>query len=457
MEPVEDAEEAMETPTDSARAVAVDETLAVLCVDDEPSILKALRRLLQDDYPVMLANSGAEAIELLRQDAGVGRIGLILSDQRMPEMTGVEFLQQARVLAPQALRVMLTGYADLAATVAAVNQGQIWRYLNKPWDDEALLLLVRDGLRQVSLQRDNQRLQALVQAQNAELKDWNQRLKQRVLEQTALIRQKNVALSQSNRELRDGLDSMMRSLACLLEMRDQRHQHHSLNTAALVTLMAEALELKPAEGEALRAAALLHGIGKLGISDALLNKDEEQLNESQWREYLQYPVRGQIALEPIAPLRAAGQLIRHLLERYDGTGTPDGLAGEAIPLGSRILALAEYFDRQHSGAGLALDASLALVGAELGRRFDPVLFPLLVEAARELYRSFELDGAAGCRRELYPPSLWPGMVVLQDVYSGTGLLLLRRGTVLTGDSIQALKRYYDSDPPEGPVQVLCHS
>ena len=113
----------------------------VLIVDDEPEILFSLRGLLRREYDLHTANSGAEALEVLHRQP----IQVIMTDQRMPEMTGVELLRRARGECPQAIRIVFTGYADIKAVIDAINQGQIYRYLTKPWDPDELLAVLRQA------------------------------------------------------------------------------------------------------------------------------------------------------------------------------------------------------------------------------------------------------------------------------------------------------------------------
>ncbi len=164
-----------------------DRTVKILLVDDEINITKALRRLLMhvDGYDIYTADSGMRGLELLAEETD---IAVIVSDQRMPEMTGVEFLHKARHVAPDAVRILLTGYADIEASIAAINRGAIFRYLTKPWDDDDLLQSIGDAVNNYLLVSENRRLNALVLKQKNELHDWNQRLKQRVLDQTSQIR-----------------------------------------------------------------------------------------------------------------------------------------------------------------------------------------------------------------------------------------------------------------------------
>jgi DNA-binding NtrC family response regulator len=113
----------------------------ILLVDDEPEILFSLRGLLRREFDLHTANSGAEALEVLRKQA----IHVIMSDQRMPEMTGVELLRKARGECPEAIRIVFTGYADIKAVIDAINQGQIYRYLTKPWDPDELLAVLHQA------------------------------------------------------------------------------------------------------------------------------------------------------------------------------------------------------------------------------------------------------------------------------------------------------------------------
>ncbi len=114
---------------------------AILLVDDEPEILFSLRGLLRREFELYTAQSGAEALEVLRQHP----VQVIMTDQRMPEMTGVELLRRARGECPEAIRIIFTGYADIKAVVDAINHGQIYRYLTKPWDPDELVAVLHEA------------------------------------------------------------------------------------------------------------------------------------------------------------------------------------------------------------------------------------------------------------------------------------------------------------------------
>ncbi len=170
----------------------------LLFVDDDPNVLKALRRLFRhENYDVFLAIGGAEGLEILRRHA----VDLIISDMRMPEMSGAEFLERAVEEWPETVRILLTGYADLQSTIDAVNKGRIFSYCNKPWNDEELKLLVRNALEQKHLRDERDRLSAVIRQQNDQLKALNVHLEERVEQRTAQLDQANKNLLLRNQAI----------------------------------------------------------------------------------------------------------------------------------------------------------------------------------------------------------------------------------------------------------------
>ena len=211
----------------------------VLFVDDEPNILSALRRLVRREaYEALTANGGQEALELLETE----RVAVIVSDQRMPGMMGADFLARSRELAPDAVRLMLTGYSDIETATRAINEGEIYRFIGKPWDDEDLKLILRDAVNRFGLEDANRRLTAELKEKSDDLERLNAQLEEKVEERTIELREaydENVVLTRS-------LQSKVREL----EGRDRIAQHllhysdldETLNIFAAV--VREALELE---------------------------------------------------------------------------------------------------------------------------------------------------------------------------------------------------------------------
>jgi response regulator RpfG family c-di-GMP phosphodiesterase len=440
----------MEAPVDTTEEKA---RYGVLFVDDEPHILSALKRLvLEEELDVHLANSGAQGLEMLKQEE---EIGLIISDQRMPGMSGAEFLAKAKEVKPDALRIILTGYADIDATIDAINRGGAHRYLSKPWNDDTLLETIRESLRYYALARENQRLSEIVRKQNEELKNWNGRLKGKVLQQTAMIREKNELLQHHVLRLKQTFKGTLTAFTSLLELRDRSVRNHSKNVTQVATEIAIAMGLPPKECDLIQIAAKLHDIGKIGIPDALMGTPEESMNAEELTEYMRHSIRGQAAIDAIDELRPAGVLIRHHLEHYNGSGYPDRLAGEAIPLGAQILAIADFFDSQiqKQQGDNPVDKVLELVKQQMGSRFDPTLLPHVEQPVRAYYEKlFTATGLSEQKISLH--ALREGMILTDDLYSGTGLLLLSKGTSLTRVSIEAIMRNNELDPLPNEIIVM---
>jgi putative nucleotidyltransferase with HDIG domain len=426
--------------------------LRILFVDDEANILSALKRLMVDEpFEVLTAGSGKEALEMLSRD---NNVAVIVSDQRMPQMNGAEFLEQAKVIAPDSGRLVLTGYADIQAAVDAINKGGAYRYIAKPWNDAELITVLREAASRYALLHENKRLTQIVHRQNAELKQWSSQLEYDVQQQTIEISKKNEALNKFNERLKKNFHDSIEAFAGLIELRDQRSMSHSRNVAEVAAHAARDMELPPEEVEAIHTAALLHDIGKIGMPDVLLLKSPDAMSPEEQQEYLLHSIRGQAAIDSIEDLRQIGAVIRGHHEAFNGTGFPDRLKGEKIPIGARLIAAADFFDRTFAlqqGAN-ALDIALFRLKEEDGKRFDPAICHVIEKAIRNAY-SKKIAKNDMVEVKLSVPDLSEGMLLSRDVRSGTGLLLLSKGTTIGTQNLQALRRYHQLDPSKGGVYV----
>jgi putative nucleotidyltransferase with HDIG domain len=427
---------------------------SVIMVDDEQNSLLSLKRSFRHEpYSFLCVGSGAEGLELL---AVTPLVAVIISDQRMPDMNGSEFLSRSREGAPDAIRMLLTGYSDMGAIIAAMNTGGATHYITKPWEDLALIQTVRDAVRQYHLVTENLRQQEIINQQNEELLSWNINLKDRVLVQTAQIRKQVEDVHTLNRRQKANLQGLVETLATLIDLRDTKSRLHAANTAALSVSIATSMRLPKKDVETIRTAALLHDIGKNAMSDVALAVDEEDLVEEDRRHFYEHPVLGQTAIDTIEELRPAGILIRHHHERFDGNGFPDGLAGDAIPPGAAIIALADRCDREmnfHRGVN-AVDMALEELSAQIGSSFSPELFPCLSQAAHDLYDSrYKNSPDAFTELTVDPSRLRVGMILTHDLFSASGLFLLGSGRELNDDNICSLQRIFALDPLRGGIHV----
>lgn len=425
----------------------------VLAVDDEENILRSLQRLLMDEaLELHTATSGEGGLALLRE---LSDVALIISDQRMPGMNGAEFLGRSREVVPDALRILLTGYSDITATIDAINRGGAYRYITKPWNDEELVQTIRDAVRQYSLLMENRRLTEIVRQQNEELQQWNQNLKGRVLEQTTAIRQKNEELHGLLQKVKENYTSIISAFSGLVELQSGSRRQHSRNVAELSVNAARELGIKGDELETIRTAALLHDIGEIGIPERILIMAPDVMNSEELREYQQHPVRGQMAIDAVEDLRPVGLLIRHHHENFDGSGFPDRLAGEAIPLGARIIAYADHIDKaSESCSGDVADLALTKAGFQQGSHLDPSLSGVFKKVTKYTYFSMGDEKKELLEMELNCRDLQEGMLLSRDIYSGSGILLLKKGCVLDRIKLAAIKRNYELDAPHHDVFVM---
>jgi response regulator RpfG family c-di-GMP phosphodiesterase len=423
------------------------ETLApatLLFVDDEPGILSSLRRLFRPHgYRILVAESGALGLAELEK----APVDLVISDMRMPEMDGATFLKAVRQRWPDTVRILLTGYADVTSTVAAINDGEIYRYVSKPWDDTEIVNTVREALERYRLKQENLRLTALTQSQNEELKGLNASLEQKVAERTAELRQALSFVEQSHGELKKSFLTSVQVFAGLIELRSgpagSRLAGHGRRVADMARNLAQRLGMGDVEVQNIMLAGLLHDVGKMGLPDDLLGKAFNTLSQDQRALVMKHPVIGQNILIAIDKFKDAAILVRHHHESFDGNGYPDRLAGISIPQGSRILAVVNDYDSLQIGTlvqrPLRPEEALAFIADNRGKRYDPATVDAFLKLISETRKSGPTE------LPLRTMHLKPGMVVSRDLPHRDGYLLLAKGSVLTGDIIGQLVKLEQSE------------
>lgn len=428
--------------------------LKVLFVDDEEYILKAIQRaFIDENFIIITASSGEQALKILADNKDVG---VIVSDQRMPGMSGVEFLERARKIVPEALRIVLTGYADITAATDAINRGGAFRYIAKPWKDEELIQIIKDAAYRHGLLHENRNLTQIIKKQNDELKNWNAQLETMVQEQSMDLSNRNMELQKLNKRIQGNLRRSIETFSSLIEMRDKSMSNHSKNVATIAKQTAAAMSLPKHDIRDIMVAALLHDIGKIALSDLILLKNTDEMDEDEEREYNLHPVRGQVAVEIIEDFRNVGILIRHHHERVDSLGFPDGLPQNDIPLGSRIIAMSDAVDRiafrNSCGVENAYEKALSEIDSYLDIKFDRDIFSFMRPFILKKASSFVVRDHTP-EVEIHPDNLMPGMVLSRDIHTGTGWLLLARGTVMQRKAIDTIQHFHKIDPFPG-VYVL---
>lgn len=313
-------------------------TPTILFVDDEPAILRAFRALFYEDpIEVISVSSAAEALEVLASR----EISVLISDYVMPETNGIQLLEQAKHLYPDCMRILITGYADIETALEAINRGAVYRFVTKPWDGQELKGMIKDAIRE----------HAMVCS------------------------------------LRCADEAKLLSIAQMIELKDQHTMGHCEKVARYALAVAARIGLAGDDLKQIKFASWLHDCGKIGVPEAILNYPG-RLPEEMMRVMRKHSEWGADVARKADLPDSVVAMIRHHHEKYDGTGYPAGLAGAQIPLGARIIAIADVFDtltaKRPYRDPLPREEVVTIIKEGKGTWFDPELVSRFLEWIEDL-------------------------------------------------------------------------
>ena len=344
----------------------------ILFVDDEPKVLSAIRRGLRKDFDVVTASGGKDALKLVRQE----EFSVIVSDCRMPEMDGIEFLRRASQVSPESTRVVLTGNMDQETAVRAVNQGEVFRFITKP--------CVTDDLKR---------------ALNAAIRQYE--------------------LVTAERELLENtLKGSINVLADVLSIAMPEAFGRTSRLRRTVNEIGQRIE--GVDTWVLDAAAMLSQLGCVNVSRTTLQKIQvgEELKASESRELLSHPQLGSELISQIPRMQNVAKAIRYQNKHFDGTGFPeDTVKGSNIPLEARILSVALAVDnlRNRKWSDRAIIDELRSASG----KFDPAILESFIEAADQTQTRHI--------RRVAPEELQLGMIIQEDITNQRGVVLIYSG------------------------------
>ena len=324
----------------------------ILVTDDEIDNLQLFKRTLRSNYNVFMANSGFEAIEILKNNS----IDMIISDHKMPGMDGVELMKKSLDMAPDAIRILITAYTDSKSLMYAINEAKIHRYIRKPWNPNDLVNIINASFEVYQLNIDNQ------------------------------------SLALDLKELFSG------TISAITEALDAK-DHYTFGRSKRVTYyslkIGEALKLSDTELSELELAGLLHDIGMIGIPEDILNKPGK-LDDEEYDQIKKHVITGIKILEDIKQLRSVIRIVSLHHERYDGKGYPYGLAGDDIPVESQTIAIADTYDGMTSDRayrkGLPHEYAVEEIKKSAGTQFSPRVveaFLRVIDAASKDVKGIE--------------------------------------------------------------------
>jgi putative two-component system response regulator len=323
----------------------------ILIVEDE----QAVRTLLRDFFDLrgFQAAEAAGGQEALAQLAA-SQFDLVLSDVRMPGMTGIDLLSEINRLYEDVGVVMLTGCEDVSLAVKAMKMGAL-DYVQKPFRLEDVDAAVRKAL---------------------EAREQKLRQSLHVLELEKAVEQRSMALRESLNNLHEASQGTLEALVAALDAREHETQAHSKRVSEYTVHLARQMGVVNDQLEAIRCGAMLHDIGKIGISDTILLKPD-RLTENEWAEMRRHPEIGHWILNGVESLRPASEIALSHHERFDGDGYPRRLKGKDIPLGARIFAVVDSLDAITSDRpyhrGSTYEEAREEIVRHSGTQFDPAV------------------------------------------------------------------------------------
>jgi response regulator RpfG family c-di-GMP phosphodiesterase len=412
----------------------------ILVVDDEKIFLSALQLTLQRaGYVAIACSSPLAALEEINRR----KFSVIISDQLMPELSGLELLAKARLVQPFATRILATAVLNLDTVINAINKGEIFRFIIKPWLHEEFIATLQNGVQRYQLICQNAHLQTATQDMNAQLVELNRSLEQQV----QLTAQQNQQLGELNTALETNLRRSIELCVHTMQTFYPSLGNQARRVTQFCRTIAELAKLPPDEKRVLESAALLHDIGLVGIPRQIIRRWQENPNALAEPERVlieQHPILGQELAAFVSHLDKVGQIIRAHHERIDGHGYPDQLMGENIPWLARLLAVPVAFASSRLEDVDALDQ----IKADAGTAFDR-------DAVRIFLHAQDIATVPRRERQVTLSELRPGMVLAKGIFTPNGLLLVPEGQRLNATYIEKVLNYNRVQPLVLTLTVYC--
>lgn len=343
----------------------------ILIADDEADIRELLGDFLEGEgYECILAHDAFDAMEKFKSH---NDIDLVMSDIRMPGKTGLDLLGDIKEIDDDVMVIMISAVKDIESAISAMSKGA-YDYVAKPFKLTEVALIAKKAIEKRKLVLQNKEYQ-------------------RSLEQ--MVQDRTVKLEQALSELDQTYIFTLRALVTALDTRDEETQGHSMRVVKYTLKLAELMGWTDKEElKVLEYGALLHDIGKIGIPDAILKKPGK-LTEEEWDVMKTHPGVGYKILNKIQFLEEASQIVLHHHEKFNGRGYPGGLAGEAIPAGSRIFAVADTVDAMTSERPYRKALSFEIAAEELekfkGDQFDPQVVEAFFSVDLNFWKNMRVD------------------------------------------------------------------
>ncbi len=395
------------------------ENKRLLFLDDELNLLNSLRRGIErQGYEVVITTDPSEAIELVQKE----QFAVVLSDYRMPNMVGTEFLSYVKEMSPESVRILLTGYADMDAAIHAVNKAGVYKYLTKPWEEDSIKSVLKDAFNQYNFKEENRLKQN-------EVKDKLDKLHNSTFQLEEIIRQKNESVTDLTKKMEESFFSKIKLLLAMTQMGSPQIAEHCRRTSILAANLAKEMGWSGRDLLELQIAGYLHD-----IAESQIGKSSDHSKKSHEISLL------------IPNLGKAYEYIKQHHELLDGSGYPNKLKGDQILLGARILAVVDFYDEHlhlHSkDEGATPSKVLLKLKEQSANKYD-------MQVVAHFYNYLKNSGQINdeyYEKNVSIITVIPGMILAKDLYTKSGKLILAKDNMITEEYLAKMLKKHSEDP-----------
>jgi len=407
----------------------------LLILDDEKEVLNALNRVLRKHFQLFLFSDANEAIGFYQDNPN---IPLILTDMRMPVMDGATFLGKIIDINPHCKRFLLTGHADINLTVNAVNEGKISHYFAKPWNNEELISELLSAYELHLNERKTKQLLKVNLAKNAELSLINSSLELETNKSKKKLQLVSKREASSFVRLKKTFSTFIDIYAETICLHNQDNTRHNFRVAAHARLIAEKEGCDKLTTFQIYIAGLLYETGKLALEQSLLSKPVGTMSQQDKRLYNGFYQKSFELLNKVDELSFVAEIIKHIPENYNGSTAPEHLAGEDIPLGSRIIAIVSMYDNLVNGRQFLAKTSTVEAKFRLKESTSSLFDPSLVNHYLTILEERPDPTEGKVEYILNSVDLSEGMILTRDIVNTDNNAMLTKGTKLERHHIDKL-------------------
>lgn len=407
----------------------------MILVDHDVEVLQSLEKIFNQECEVIAFYDPEKAIEFTK----LTTIQIIICAMDMVNISGYEILEQVKNYQPNARRILLTADSDITEIINGINKSIFHKYIIKPWDIDNLKEVVKDSIKTIGLQIENELLNDELSATNIELKRVNEELNNQVLDQTISINDKISKLKNSLKHQRSQLQHFIGMISLISATHRKEHHNQDMRIARQCRLLGHNLGLLKTDITYLYLAAQLYALGEISLPESLLNKPISQLSKKELNELYSQSTIGADILHVVPSLNIISDALRFQYEHFDGNGYPGVKKGKDIPLFSRILAVVRDYDYYISGCMeeecIQPQQALTKLMSYKNTIYDPDILTQFdnlfnnIPSGSDTEFCYSLD------------MLKPGMIIAEDVKLANGNVLITQSTTLTQSLIERMEHY----------------